>query len=93
MTIRERISEMVGDEAVTLLDPESLDEAIVGVFERCGQPPVVVYDYDRLREILSMDLGSDDDAVEWIQFNIEGAWIGERTPAIMHPLKREDDNE
>ena len=46
MTIRERISEMVGDEAVTLLDPESLDEAIVGVFERCGQPPVVVYDYD-----------------------------------------------
>ena len=71
----------------------AFDEAIVGVFERCGQPPVVVYDYDRLREILSMDLGSDDDAVEWIQFNIEGAWIGERTPAIMHPLTREDDNE
>jgi len=86
---RKEIEEHAGD-AVMFLEPESLDSALIGWFSRCGQPPVAVYSWDLLVEALEVELGDYGAAVEWIDFNIEGAWLGERTPAIMHRPETED---
>jgi hypothetical protein len=61
---------------------EGLDSAIIGIAERCGQDPVVVYDYDRVLTHLKKQM-SIEDAEEWIRYNIVGAWIGPLTPLMM----------
>jgi len=62
-----------------------LDAAIVGVGFRCGQPPVVIYAVDRVIEILmDRDGMTNDEAIEFFSFNIEGAWVGSATPVWMY---------
>ena len=73
--------ELTGDDS--LLFADGFDDAILGVIERCGQPPVVTYDRDRCIEIL-MSQGMDySAAMEHFDFNVSGAWSGERTPAFL----------
>jgi hypothetical protein len=45
---------------------------------------VVVYDYDKCIEILERRDGMDtDDAIEWIEYNMVGAYLGETTPIFV----------
>lgn len=68
-----------------------LDDAIVGVGVRCGRPPLVVYNVERVIDIL---MGRDgmtyQDAVEYFEYNVEGAWVGETTPIWLYELKPDD---
>ena len=73
--IREELSE----EYEGLLFADGFDDAIIGVAERIGMEPVVAYDTDKIIEILSRDM-TEDEAVEYFDFNIIGAYVGERTP-------------
>ena len=81
----------MSDEMQELLDRygdlvvwDDCDEAIVGVAERCSQPPLVVYDYDMLVNVFLSQGMTYEDARDWISFNIAGAWIGDQTPLILH---------
>ena len=47
--------------------------------------PSVAYDYDKVIEILTEDM-SYEDAVEYFEFNIIGAWMGETTPLFIRVL-------
>jgi len=69
----------------TLLLNEA-ESAIVGWFERCGQVPVLIYDYEKLVAHFVKEGMDKDEAEEWISSNIEGAWMGKGTPAIMHRI-------
>jgi hypothetical protein len=80
---------MTRDEIVTVLSdccPEALladgfEDAFIGIARRCGQPTLVVYDYRRGIEILMEREGmSCEEAEEWMEFNVVGAWAGEHTP-------------
>lgn len=64
---------------------DGFDDAIVGVAERCGQPPLVVYDRERMIQILSREM-TVEDAEEHLECNIAGAWLGVLTPMIMHKV-------
>ena len=77
-----------GDEITTAA---GLDDAIVGVGVRCGKPPLVVYNVERVIDIL-MDRSdmSYQDAVEFFEYNVEGAWVGETTPLWLYELKPAD---
>lgn len=66
------------------------DEAIVGRFRRCGQPIVVVYDFTKLVQCFQKTGMNEEDAQEWVAYNVEGAWFGAGTPAIMHTEEDED---
>lgn len=67
-----------------LLFLEGFDAAIVGVGRRCGQPDIVAYDADKIIAILMMDHGmSEEDAHEFYEFNIVGAWLGDDTPVFI----------
>ena len=65
-----------------LLFADGFDEAIIGVAERIGMEPVVAYDTNKIIEILSREM-TEDEAVEYFEFNILGAYMGERTPVFV----------
>ena len=65
-----------------LLFADGFDEAIIGVAERIGMEPVVAYDTNKIIEILSRDM-TEDEAVEYFEFNVLGAYVGERTPVFI----------
>lgn len=62
---------------------DGMDEAIIGYAIQWGSPALVVYDADRIIEILSKDMGYEE-AVEFFSFNIECAYVGPGTPLILH---------
>jgi hypothetical protein len=70
-----------------LLFADGFDEAIIGVAERIGMEAVVAYDIDKIIEILSRDM-TEEEAIEYFDFNIIGAYVGERTPIYVNTIKK-----
>lgn len=66
-----------------ILEPPELDAAILGLVERCGSEPVLCYSRRKLIECFEKQGMSTEDAEEWIDFNIVGAYLGETTPMIL----------
>jgi hypothetical protein len=63
---------------------DGFDEAIIGISERAERDPVVAYDRDRCIEILMERHGKNyDEALEFFDFKILGAWVGYRTPEFI----------
>ena len=81
VNIREALAED-WDAELLFLSEEEFDEAIIGVSERIGGEPVVAYDTTKLVEVLSRTM-SVDEAYEYFEFNILGAYVGERTPMFV----------
>ncbi len=82
MPTREDLVELTGDDE--LLFADGFDDAILGTVERCGQPPVVIYDRAKCLTILMTRDGlTADEAEEFFAFNTEGSWVGERTPGFL----------
>ena len=86
MTLRERIAE----ENPEALFADGLDEALVGMAERCGEPTLAVYDYARAVEVfMTRDGMAYEEAVEWMDFNVVGAWMGPHTPVWLRRPEEE----
>ena len=67
---------------------EGYDEAIIGpamIWRDSQQVQVLVYDAEKIRKILMKDGISSDEAREFIEFNIEGAYMGPDTPILVWP--------
>ena len=79
---------MLSEEYPDLLKADGLDEAIIGVVERMGTQ-AICYDTNKVIEILMRDM-TEDEAWEYFQYNIAGAWVGDHTPFF---LTRESMNE
>ena len=74
-----------------LTTASGLDDAIIGVGVRCGQPPVVIYSVDQVIKILTdRDGMTNDEAIEFFEFKIEGAWTGITMPVWMYPILGDD---
>jgi hypothetical protein len=82
MIDKAKLQEWVADFNEEALFANGFEEAIVGVAERCGQPALVVYDVDKVLEILARDM-TKSEAVEFFNFNVIGAWMGENTPLFL----------
>ena len=83
--INEQLLEM--DESTLLMD--GFDEAFIGFSRRINEPVLAVYSYDKMVDVLVQRDGLDyDEAVEYIDYNCVGAWVGERTPIIVMPMNR-----
>lgn len=65
---------------------DGFDEAIIGVAERFGMPPVAAYDYEKVIAALMKDGMDRDGAEEYFDFNIGGAWMGDNTPVFVRLL-------
>lgn len=81
-SIRARLSDM-NPEA---LFADGLDDALIGVGYRCGQVALAVYDVEKAAQVLVKRDGlSYGEAMEFLEFNTIGAWVGEHTPIWMYP--------
>lgn len=81
LNIRENLAGEWDTELLFLME-EEFDEAIIGVAERIGDEPVVAYDTTKIVEILSRSM-SVDEAYEFFEFNILGAYVGDKTPLFI----------
>jgi hypothetical protein len=64
-----------------ILLAEGFEEAFVGVAYQFDKP-VAVFDREKCITILSKDM-SPEEAEEYFQFNVEGAYVGPNTPAFL----------
>ena len=72
------------------------DEAIIGpalVWRDQQRVDVLVYDAEKIREILMRDGMDFHEAREFIEFNIEGGYIGVETPVLVWPNDIWDEEE
>jgi len=74
----------ISDDYPDLLKADGFDEAIVGVVQRMGLE-TICYDQDKVIEILMRDM-SEEEAWDYYQFNIVGAWVGEHTPVFLERM-------
>jgi hypothetical protein len=62
---------------------DGFDDCIAGIVERFGQDDILCYDIGLVCEKLTCDGMSYEEANEWYQFNMVGAWVGDDTPCFI----------
>ena len=80
MTCRELIAEINPE---TYLLPEEHDDALIGYVEQWNAPITAIYSAEKVVESLQTDGLSHEDAWEYFEFNIAGAYIGQSTPLFL----------
>lgn len=78
--VRNQIAEGHGED---LVFADGYDECIIGVVERAGLPPAVCYSRSAIIKKLIDEGMSEDEAEEFFEFNIVGAYVGDRTPCFL----------
>ena len=69
------------DEGTLLAD--GFDKALIGVGRQFNRT-LAIYSYEKCVEILvSRDGMTREGAVEFMEYNVLGAWVGEHTPVFM----------
>ena len=60
---------------------------LLGVLVRCGMEEVFVYSYDKILDILMIeDKMTEREAIDYIEYNIAGSYVGELTPILVRSL-------
>jgi len=94
---REEAEELILESNPEALFMDGFDDAILGIAERPNLGPLVAYDEDKIIQILASQMETDADdldgrsveevkmemAIEYYEFNIKCAWLGEGTPIIL----------
>ena len=79
-----------------MLKIDGHDDAILGlalVWRGGSLCNALVYDAEKIRENLVKGGMSSEDAREYIEFNIEGAYVGEHTPVLVWTQDMWDEGE
>ena len=66
---------------------DGYDSAILGMDTEYKR---VIYSKEKMIDILVAEGMSDVDAVEWLEYNVWDAYVGEHTPIFLHKLTKED---
>jgi hypothetical protein len=87
-TERRQLCLDMADESVDLMFADGHDDAILGIVEHDGIP-LVVYDTAKIIKLLrTRDRMSYDEAAEFFEYNIAGAFMGEQTPLFLRRIGR-----
>lgn len=78
---------MTDDEMIVYND---LEPSFVGIVEQFGRPPIRCYDLDKVLAQYVQDGMTYEEAVEFFEFNVIGAWVGESTPCFVRPPTEEE---
>tara|TARA_R110000803_G_scaffold127767_3_gene195153 strand:- start:3535 stop:3762 length:228 start_codon:yes stop_codon:yes gene_type:complete len=74
-----------------MLKADGLDKAVIGVGMRCGQEDILVYNYQMCVTILmARDKMSYEEAIDWMEYNVVGAWLGNQTPIFVRDLEEDE---
>lgn len=88
-TPNEELFEEIREHNSEVMTMDGYDHCIIGLVDRFGIPPVVLYDYEKVIDTLMEDM-TREEAEEWFSYNMIGAWVGDSTPAFFYRLKSID---
>ena len=75
------------DEEERMVKADGLEDAILGTGGRINMDEVLIYSYDKCVQIfMDRDKMTYEEAVEWMEFNVVGAWMGPKTPIFIHEV-------
>jgi hypothetical protein len=80
--MRELVEEYADDDS-GLLQMDGFEDCTAGICVRFGQPPILIYDRQKVIAKLMAGGLSEEEAEEYFDFNQIGAWLGDRTPAFL----------
>ena len=84
----DRIREILEDENPEALLYDDMDEALIGIYrgdlarQDMREDSIAVYSYVTYIEVLSRNM-SEEEAVEYFDFNVAGGYIGKYQPMII----------
>lgn len=81
--IVEYISESFEDYVDEILLANGFEEAFVGIVSSFYGKPSACYDYSKCVRVLAKEM-TEEEAEEYMQFNVVGAYVGEFTPSFLH---------
>ena len=61
----------------------NLNEALIGICEQFGRPPVAAYDLNKCIKVLIDDGMDEDEAIDYFYYNTLGTWAGDSTPVFI----------
>ena len=77
---------MIDDKNDSPLLMDGFEQALIGFGQRINEPLLAIYSWSEMVKVLmTRDGMSDEEAIEYISYNCQGAWVGERTPIIVEP--------
>ena len=89
--INNYLEENYPDQEILLAD--GFEQAFMGVAESFGSAPKAFYDSNKCIDILvERDGMTLEEAVEYFEFNVTGAYVGEFTPAFISLFDEEWDS-
>tara|TARA_B100000579_G_C22661132_1_gene771026 strand:- start:598 stop:852 length:255 start_codon:yes stop_codon:yes gene_type:complete len=84
--MKEAILDIISDVNPKAMKADGFDDAILGMSTRIGDDNLIAYDYDKCIEILQKEM-SYEEAVEYMEFNVVGSYVGEGTPIFIKRLQ------
>ena len=82
----EGLTMIYGEDVETMMLADGLDEAFVGLATTFGEKIRAIYDINKVIELLHNQGMSYEEAEEYFDYNIVGAYVGEQTPIFMHTM-------
>lgn len=70
-----------------LMQADGFKKALIGYGRKKGSEDSLVYDYDKCLQILMKNGMTDEEAVEWMEYNVVDAYVGPSTPIFVHTDK------
>ena len=81
---QDRLAEIIQEQNPEALTADGLDDAVLGIAYRAGAAPLVAYSTSQCIQILmDRDGMSHDEASEFFEFNVLGAFVGPGTPVFV----------
>jgi hypothetical protein len=77
----ERLVELYDDEE--LLKADGFDEAVIGI---CTREYRLIYSMQKCIDILVAEGMTEEDALDHFYYNVEGSWVGEKTPIFCEDM-------
>lgn len=89
--VRYRVAHITADD-LKMLKFTGYDAAIIGTTDSWLPATKMVYSGEKIVEML-VEVGmTEEEALEYLAFNMEGAYVGHATPIIVWKYCEEDDN-
>jgi len=86
MTSSTYITELLECLEENVLKADGYDDCIIGFTQQAGRPSVLAYDTNKIITKLMSDGMDRDEAWEFFEFNIAGAYVGEYTPVFINKM-------
>ena len=79
--------ELIEEQYSEIMFCDGYDDCIVGIVDKFGSEPIVCYDKNKIIDKMIEDGMTTDDAYEYFDFNVIGAYVGERTPCFLDNIE------